>query len=235
MLNKKNIYNLLFICVTHLGCMSHFCNQMEKGEGDRSSYQSTSKLGVTYNTRESSESSEEGEYSEDLIFYKINSFVRKNRLELGFAITDDILDSVLTKLSMNKDSFNSYELKEYKEFLNECGSICRTSFDIYKCELSEYEYLDDKIKEGNIDKKIDAITSTQSLFHNSVKKPGRNEKNFWLIAKNQDTKYFINLNKNSNLGHVYCVDNSGNLVHFAKDFSEFLNKFFEEYEKGIQK
>lgn len=241
MLSKKNIYTLLFICVTHLGCMSHYRNGMKKGEGDKLGFQSTSKMkGIYTSGGESStvqvmSESEEEEYSKDDLSYKVNSFLQKNELELGFAVTDGILDSVLIRLSMNKDSLNSCELKEYKEFLNKYGSIRHTTFDIYQCELIEDEELDDEIKKSNIDKKVDAIISTQSLFHNSVKKPGRNEKTFWLIAKDQDNQYFVNLNKNSNLGHVYYVDSSGNLVHFAKDFSEFLNKFFEEYEKGIQK
>lgn len=50
---------------------------------------------------------EEKRYAKNLIFYKIDSFLRENRLELGFAITDDILDLELTKLSMNKDIFES--------------------------------------------------------------------------------------------------------------------------------
>ncbi|TSJ80934.1 MAG: SMI1/KNR4 family protein [Candidatus Cardinium sp.] len=173
--------------------------------------------------------------SEESLDDRVNKFLSKNRLELGFAITNDILGSSIKKLGMNINSFDQYELKGYKEFLNKYGSICRTSFDIYKCELSEYEYLDDKIKESNIDKKVNVITSTQILFHRSIKKLGRNEKNYWLISKDQDIQYCINLEKNSNLGHVFCVDSSGNLVHFAKDFSEFLDKFFNKFEKCVQK
>ena len=234
MLSKKNIYNILFICVTHLGCMSHFRNQMKKGEvkGDELSFQSTS---GTCNTRESGESSEEGEYSVDDTFYKINSFLRKNRLGLGFAITDDILDPVLISLSINKDIFNSYQLKEYKEFLNKYGSIRNTPLDIYKCQLTEDEELDDEIRKANIDKKVNEIKSTQILFHRSIKKRGRNEKNYWLIAKDQNIQYFINLEKNSNLGNVSYVDSSGKFVHCAKDFSDFLDEFLKKHEKSIQK
>ena len=181
--------------------------------------------------------SEEGEYNIDDLSYKVNSFLQKNRLELGFAVTDDILDSVLVSLSMNKDALNSDALKEYKEFLNKYGSIRRTAFDIYQCELIEDEELDDQIRKSNMDKKINAIISTQRLFHASVRKAGWNEKTCWLIAKDEDGQYFMNLATSSNLGHVYYVDRSGNILHFSNDFSVFLHQFFNMYQqkKSIQK
>ncbi|UWW97650.1 MAG: SMI1/KNR4 family protein (plasmid) [Candidatus Cardinium sp.] len=172
-------------------------------------------------------SSEEEPIEDDLLFGKVNKFLQKNRLELGFAITDLILDSARKKLGMN-EIFGLDELKDYKNFLNKYGSISNTTFDIYKCDLN----IRDKIKKNNIDKKVDAITSTQILFHRSIKKRGRNEKSFWLIAKHKDTQYCINLAEGSNLGHIYYVDSFGNLTPFAKDFSEFLDKFFDEYEKS---
>ena len=74
--------------------------------------------------------SEEEEYSRDDLSYKVNSFLDNNELELLFAITNDILHSVFSKLSMNNSSLNSHKLKEYKEFLNKYGSIRHTAFDI---------------------------------------------------------------------------------------------------------
>ncbi|UWW97177.1 MAG: SMI1/KNR4 family protein [Candidatus Cardinium sp.] len=214
---------------------------MYKQKGDDSSFKFSSKtegihtFGGEGSNVEVMNESEEEKCSEDDLSCKVNSFLDKNELELGFAITDDILDSVLINLSMNKDSLNSYELKEYREFLNKYGSIRDTAFDIYQCEIQEDEELDDKIRKSNIEEKVKKITSTQISFHRSIKKRGRNEKNYWLIAKDRDTQYCINLEKNSNLGHVSYVDSSGNFVNFAKYFSEFLDKIFKKYEKSIQK
>ena len=179
--------------------------------------------------------SEEEEYSRDDLFYRVNSFLAKNRLGLGFAVTDSILDSVFINLSMDKDTFNSYELKEFKKFLNLYGSIRRSAFDIYKCELIEDEELDDEIRKVNTDTKVKAVTSTQILFHLSIKQGGINQKNYWLLAKDEDAQYCINLERNSNLGHIFCVDSSGSLVYFAENFSDFLDPLFNKHRKVVRK
>ncbi|WP_162789913.1 SMI1/KNR4 family protein [Cardinium endosymbiont of Sogatella furcifera] len=213
----KNIYPLLFIGVTHLGCSSSYRYQMETGD---TSVQSSSK--------------KEGEHSvpqrgtNTQLDEKIKKFLDKEDFEKGSPVTNEELDLVINKLGRTVDMFNMSSIdKEYKAFLNKYGSIDGGGFEIYG----------PTVHTGDNEKRIQYISSIQRGFENrcrTSKMKAAQIKSCWLIAGiDQGDEYYINLSGKKK-ENIYSISPDGKSKLFAKDFLEFLDKFFESYERKFE-
>lgn len=132
------------------------------------------------------------------------------------------------KLGRTSDIFNINSIDtEYKEFLNIYGSINGSGFDIY----GPNEYNSDS---GD---KIQELLSIQKGFENrctSNKMKAEKVKSCWLIAGiDQGDEYYINLSRKKKK-NIYSIRPNGESKLFAKDFLEFLEKFFEAYERKYE-
>lgn len=88
MFNINNVCVLLSMCLTHLGCMSHYRNQMDEGKGDELGVQSTSRMeGI-------SSVSDVSEGDSIQLDEKVKKFLEKEDFEVGLPITNIEIASV---------------------------------------------------------------------------------------------------------------------------------------------
>lgn len=211
MLNINNVCALLLMCVTHLGCTSHYRNQMDTG-GEGSSSKEESMYDM----------SGDGDGHNVDLHEKIKKFLEKEDFEAGLPITNVEIVSVIEELGRSVDMFTIDSIdKEYIAFLNKYGSIDGGGFDISGPDI----YTDDKVK---------CMLSIQRGFENRCKMnqvKSSQVKSCWLIAGiDQGDEYYINLSR-ANKNYVYSMSPDGKSKLFAKDFLEFLDKFLEVYDR----
>ncbi|MDN5247425.1 MAG: SMI1/KNR4 family protein [Candidatus Cardinium sp.] len=163
----------------------------------------------------------EGGSNEQLIYEKINRFLKMRHFKKGSSVTSDEINSVFENLGMDIDKFNIASLENYKEFLREYGAICGEGFEI--CGPT------DEINDTG--EKVKYIVSMQREFeaHCRAEGKGVDVKSCWLIAKHRDEQYYISL-KDRSVGRVYVLKADNFPELFADNFLAFLDKFFEKYE-----
>lgn len=177
----------------------------------------------TYNIKKEEDVYEKS-ICEENVYEKINKLLKMRNSKQGCPIDNDEIRFVLEKLGRNGNMFDLDSLEEYKEFLNQYGAIHGEGFEI--CGPTEGM--------NDTEEKVKYMVSMQLELENCINKPIINEKDCWLIAKtDKGEKYSICLSKGYNSGFVYSVNSSGYLKLFAKNFLEFLDKFFEDYKKNI--
>lgn len=165
---------------------------------------------------------------EENVYQKINKLLKLRKSKQGCPIDNDEIRFVLEELGRNENMFDLDSLEEYKEFLNQYGAIHGEGFEI--CGPTE--------DMNDTEKKVEYMVSMQSKFEKHLKEqlPRLNEKTktCWLIAKNGDKQYYIDLS----IGRIYIYDIADYgrfyVKIFAKNFLEFLDKFFEDYKKNIR-
>ncbi|WP_250237726.1 SMI1/KNR4 family protein [Cardinium endosymbiont of Oedothorax gibbosus] len=145
----------------------------------------------------------------------------KKKFKQGTSVSDSEINKIIKKLDKSIDIPNID--KEYNEFLNKYGCIYGEGFEI--CGPIE----------GTIDSKMktEYISLKQLGFENRCKMNRMTEeevKSCWLIAEiDQGDQYYIKYKKNKKW-LIYSMDRYGKSKIFAKNFLEFLDKFFEAYE-----
>lgn len=168
----------------------------------------------------------EDNISEENVYQKINKLLELSNSKQGCPIDNDEIRFVLEGLGRNENMFDLDLLEEYKEFLNQFGAIYGEGFEI--CGPTK--------DMNDTEERVKYMVSMQRSFEEKFKELKRKETTPWLIAKNGDKQYFINLSGGTSLGSVYIYDigDHGNpyTKRFAESFSEFLDKFFEDYKKN---
>ncbi len=108
--------------------------------------------------------------------------------------------------------------------MNLYGCIYGRGFDIY----GPSEFI------TNSKDKVQEMSLIQKGFENRCKVSGIKSakiKSCWLIAGiDQGDEYYINLS-GKNKENIYSISSDGKSKLFAKGFLEFLDKFFEAYER----
>lgn len=138
--------------------------------------------------------------------------------------TDTISEAmhILEKCGMDSIPLNPLP-EEYIKFLNKYGCIYGPGF-----KISNFIPM---TKKETIEENVYYIVGVQRGFEyrceGSIRKTQM--KSCWCIASfDQGDEYYINY---SSLGksYIYSIDHTKTSKYFAKDFSEFLQKFFEIY------
>lgn len=158
---------------------------------------------------------------------KIKKFLDKDDFETGSRLTSNELDLVINKLGRTVDMFNVFSIdKNYKTFLNKYGSMDGGGFEIYGPAKSDA---------GDKEKRIQYISSIQRGFEDRCRISNMKQiKSCWLIAGiDQSDEYYINL-AGRNKDNVYSISPDGKSKLFSRNFLEFLDMFFETYERKFE-
>ena len=161
---------------------------------------------------------------------RVNKFLKKgfhlSAPKIG-PLTEDEMCDAAKSLGKYKNLFKKCtSFKEYIEFLNQYGAMFNNGFGI--CGPSQVA--------SNKKKAIKDMMSSQGGFNsccgvNGVKK--RELASYWQIAYvDQEDEYLIDVSKNGK-GFIYSMSYEGKSRLFAKSFLEFLENFFEEYDRLI--
>lgn len=216
MLDTRKMYCLLLTFSINLGCSSHYIDEMNR--------QASSDSQAGPSTVSSREADDEHNSMQPM-YDKIEDFLQRNnthstsennRVHKGSPVNNQMIQTIIDNIGK---PINIQPLpNDYKCFLNKYGSIYGPGFEIYG------PYQSDKGSE------TDTLELIQNGFidfcKKNIKKP-KGVKPYWLIAKiGESNRYYINLSKSGN-NHIYSMDRNGSCVPFAKDFSEFLDKFFQ--------
>lgn len=157
----------------------------------------------------------------ELIDEKMNKFLETNKFGQDSPLSDEELKEVIKKLKRTEVEFNIDLLdKEYRKFLNKYGSIHGEGYRI--------------IGSSSRINKINHSASVQLGFENCCKIDGIKEKivkSCWLMASiDQEDQYYFNLaSKNKN--YIYSLNHEGRTKIYAKNFLDFLDKFFESFQR----
>lgn len=152
---------------------------------------------------------------------KVKKFL-DNKFVVGSPMTNEEIELAIKQLGKNEEVFTIDKMdKNYLAFLNKYGSIYGRGFTIVGPSV-------------HTSNKVRYISGFQRGFEARCKDDqmkASHIKASWFIASvDQGDDYYINLSR-KNKNYVYSVNLEGRSKIFANDFLDFLDKFFEAYER----